>query len=204
MSKKYEFWSSKILRNIQVSVWLPVFLRYRLQNPQNTVSDNLVSFPPPPSIRLAPPVLLWFVFSLDQTSSLKKTWLRACVIGRLLVKPYYCWLWRLVMSLVRFDPCILSQLNSRLLLVKLSVVKSITLNLLMKWPTRSYSAYLWKDLWVQTSHRRIVVGNHWFETLPGHEKRYPGNLKIHRKEYSSLVAMEKCSRITYTKSVWAV
>ena len=134
------------------------------------------SFSPPPSIRLAPPVLLWFVFSLDQTSSLKKTWLRACVIGRLLVQPYYCWLWRLVMSLVRFDPCLLSQLNSRLLLVKLSVVKSITLNLLMKWPTRSYSAYLWKDLWVQTSHRRIVVGNHWFETLPGHEKKYPGNL----------------------------
>ena len=126
--------------------------------------------PPPPSIRLAPPVLLWFVFSLDQTSSLKKTWLRVCVIGRLLVKPYYCWLWTLVMSLVRFDPCLLSQLNSRLLLVKLSVVKSITLNLLMKWPTRSYSAYLWKDLWVQTSHRPIVVGNHWFETLQGDEK----------------------------------
>ena len=27
--------------------WLPVFLRYRLQNAQNTVSDNLVSLPPP-------------------------------------------------------------------------------------------------------------------------------------------------------------
>lgn len=48
--------------------WLPVFLRYRLQNAQNTVSDNLV----PPPLRLAPPVLLWPVFSLDQTSSLKK------------------------------------------------------------------------------------------------------------------------------------
>ena len=202
MSKKYEFWSSKILRNIQVSVLAACVLTIP-PSQRSEYSFRQPSFSPPP-LRLAPPVLLWPVFSLDQTSTLKKTWLRACVIGRLLVKPYYCWLWRLVMSLVRFDPCILSQLNSRLLLVKLSVVKSITLNLLMKWPTRSYSAYLWKDLWVQTSHRRIVVGNHWFETLPGHEKKYPGNLKIHRKEYSSLVAMEKCSRITYTKSVWAV
>ena len=32
--------------------WLPVFLRYRLQNAQNTVSDNLVSpTPPPPPLK---------------------------------------------------------------------------------------------------------------------------------------------------------
>ena len=55
---------------------------------------------------------------------------RRSIIGRLLVKPWCYWLWRLIMSLVRFDPCLLSQLNSHFLLVKLSVVsESITLNL---------------------------------------------------------------------------
>ena len=41
-------------------------------------------------------------------------------------KPWCYWLWRLVMSLVRFDPCIMSQLKSPLLLVQLSVVRSFS------------------------------------------------------------------------------
>ena len=40
------------------------------------------------------------------------------VIGRLYVKQWCYWLWRLVMSLVRFDPSV-SELNSSLLLVKI-------------------------------------------------------------------------------------
>ena len=138
--KNMNFEVQKFCEISKFRFWLPVFLRYRLQNAQNTVSDNLVS-PPPPLKTCASGLVMARLF-VGSNLLVKKTWLRACVIGRLLVKPYYCWLWRLVMSLVRFDPCLLSQLNSRLLLVKLSVVKSITLDLLMKWPTRSYSAYL--------------------------------------------------------------
>ena len=41
--------------------------------------------------------------------------------GRLSVKQWCYWLWRLEMSLVRFDPAFV-QFNSRLLLVKLSFV----------------------------------------------------------------------------------
>ena len=52
--------------------------------------------------------------------------LRRDVIGRLSVKPWCYWLWRLVIS----DWCVsirlLSQLNSRLLLVKLSVLQSLS------------------------------------------------------------------------------
>ena len=106
------------------------------------IQFQTTSFLPPPPPKTCASGLVMARLFVGSNLLVKKTWLRACVIGRLLVKPYYCWLWRLVMSLVRFDPCLLSQLNSRLLLVKLSVVKSITLDLLMKWPTRSYSAYL--------------------------------------------------------------
>ena len=52
--------------------------------------------------------------------------IRHCVFGRLSVKPWYYWLWRLVISnwcvLIR----LLSQLNSRLLLVKFSFAWSRT------------------------------------------------------------------------------
>ena len=48
--------------------------------------------------------------------------LRRDVIGRLSVKPWCYWLWRLVISNWCVSICLLSQLNSRLLLVKLSVV----------------------------------------------------------------------------------
>ena len=47
------------------------------------------------------------------------------VIGHLSVKPRCYWLWRLVISLVRFDPSIV-QLNSQVLLVKWSVVQSFS------------------------------------------------------------------------------
>ena len=48
------------------------------------------------------------------------------VIGRLSVKPWCYWLWRLMMSLVGFDPSIVTGLNSLLLLLKLSVVQSFS------------------------------------------------------------------------------
>ena len=44
-------------------------------------------------------------------------------IGRLSVKPWCYWLWRLVISNWCVSICLLSQLNSRLLLVKLSVLQ---------------------------------------------------------------------------------
>ena len=46
------------------------------------------------------------------------------VIGRLLVKPWCYWLWRLVISNWCISIRLLSQLNSRLLLVKLSFSRS--------------------------------------------------------------------------------
>ena len=45
-------------------------------------------------------------------------------IGRLSVKPWCYWLWRLVISNWCISICLLSQLNSRLLLVKLSFSRS--------------------------------------------------------------------------------
>ena len=45
------------------------------------------------------------------------------VLGRLSVKPWCYWLWRLVMSLVRFDRSIVTVKYSRLLLVKFSAVQ---------------------------------------------------------------------------------
>ena len=93
---------------------------------------------------------------------------RRSIIGRLLVKPWCFWLWRLVMSLVRFDPCLLSQLNSRFLLVKLSVVsESITLNLLMKWLLGSNLSQMYRSL--------KPLG--WNTSRP--RKRDLGNVKIH-------------------------
>ena len=48
------------------------------------------------------------------------------VIGRLSVKPWCYWLWRLVISNLCVLIRLLSQLNSRLFLVKLSVLQSIS------------------------------------------------------------------------------
>ena len=48
------------------------------------------------------------------------------VIGRLSVKPWCYWLWRLVISNWCVSIRLLSQLNSRLLLVKLSVLQSFS------------------------------------------------------------------------------
>jgi len=52
--------------------------------------------------------------------------LRRDVIGRLSVKPWCYWLWRLVISNWCVSILLLSQLNSRLLLVKLSVLQSFS------------------------------------------------------------------------------
>ena len=52
--------------------------------------------------------------------------LRGDVIGRLSVKPWYYWPWRLVISNWCVSIRLLSQLNSRLLLVKLSVLQSFS------------------------------------------------------------------------------
>ena len=52
--------------------------------------------------------------------------LRCDVIGRLSVKPWCYWLWRLVISNWCVSIRLLSQLNSRLLLVKLSVLQSFS------------------------------------------------------------------------------
>ena len=52
--------------------------------------------------------------------------LRRDVIGRLSVKPWYYWLWRLVISNWCVSIRLLSQLNSRLLLVKLSFLQSFS------------------------------------------------------------------------------
>ena len=52
--------------------------------------------------------------------------LRRDVIGRLSVKPWCCWLWRLVISNWCVSIRLLSQLNSRLLLVKLSFLQSFS------------------------------------------------------------------------------
>ena len=52
--------------------------------------------------------------------------LRCDVIGRLSVKPWCYWLWRLVVSNWCVSIRLLSQLNSRLLLVKLSVLQSFS------------------------------------------------------------------------------
>ena len=50
------------------------------------------------------------------------------VIGCLSVKPWCYWLWRLVISNWYVSICLMSQLNSRLLLVKLSVLKLFSLS----------------------------------------------------------------------------
>ena len=50
--------------------------------------------------------------------------LRCDVIGHVSVKPWCYWQWRLVISNWCVSICLLSQLNSRLLLVKLSVLQS--------------------------------------------------------------------------------
>ena len=55
--------------------------------------------------------------------------LRSDVIGRLSVKPWCYWLWRLVISSWCVSIRLLSQLNSRLLLVKLSVLQSFSRSL---------------------------------------------------------------------------
>ena len=52
--------------------------------------------------------------------------LRCDVTGRLSVKPWCYWLWRLVISNWCVSISLLSQLNSRLLLVKLSVLQSFS------------------------------------------------------------------------------
>ena len=52
--------------------------------------------------------------------------LRHNVIGRLAVKPWCYWLWRLVISNWCFSIHLLSQLKSCLLLVKLSVLQSFS------------------------------------------------------------------------------
>ena len=52
--------------------------------------------------------------------------LRHDVIGRVSVKPWCYWLWRLVISNWCVSIRLLSQLNSRLLLVKLSVLQSFS------------------------------------------------------------------------------
>ena len=54
--------------------------------------------------------------------------LRRDVIGRLSVKPWWYWLWRFVISNWCVSIRLLSQLNSRLLLVKLSVLQSFSLS----------------------------------------------------------------------------
>ena len=52
--------------------------------------------------------------------------LRRDVIGRLSVKPWCYWLWRLIISNWCVSIRLLSQLNSRLFLVKLSVLQSFS------------------------------------------------------------------------------
>ena len=59
--------------------------------------------------------------------------LRHSVIGRLSVKPWCYWLWRLVISNWCISIRLLSQFNSRLLLVKLSVLQSFSRSYSFAW-----------------------------------------------------------------------
>ena len=63
-------------------------------------------------------IILWLLGLIGQ--------LRRDVIGRLSVKPWCYWLWRLVISNWCVSIRLLSQLKSRLLLVKLSVLQSFS------------------------------------------------------------------------------
>ena len=69
------------------------------------------------------------------------------VFGRLSVKPWCCWLWRLVMSLVRFDPTVYcrTELDSRWFILRLHVgwTRSSEWNVL-KTPANHYCVDKWK------------------------------------------------------------
>ena len=62
----------------------------------------------------------WYTLVIDLIGQLRRD-----VIGRLSVKPWRYWLWRLVINNCCVSIRLVSQLNSRLLLVKLSVLQSL-------------------------------------------------------------------------------
>ena len=91
--------------------------------------------------------------------------LRRDVIGRLSVKPWCYWLWRLVISNWCISTRLLSQLNSRLWLWRwlphrLSKRQSLSTTTVLfrtSSPGKSNSTYFWNDSWVQTFHIIVTV-----------------------------------------------